>query len=591
MASKVLRGLTRAALAVATTASPTLTWAADGSIQGFIRQEAAFSVSPEANPFNQSGNPFNGSTVVLDSTAIGGARTTATRTVPEGDGDSAFNYLATRIEFDGEYRFSDEWTGTAKLRGLFAPDVYDQYGMESLFEVPLHGDSGTMFELAGDNYMVDLPALYLDYADGPLWLRFGNQQIAWGESLFFRVLDVPNGLDYRRHSILDLVSEEFADERVPAPGIRASYRVNDAVQVEGFGQMFTPSIIPNANTPYNVIPSQFEVHQEEGYDAVDRNVNVGGRVQVQAGDLGLQFIAVNRRNPDGVYRWRKSGVNRDLPGVPGTGAILSETPFEVDPTGVRSAHEWFTYAGMSRLNGATALDAAVRDFPAATSLGAFDTGGNMGLAGAELDSFFQASGGLRGHLERVYPRETILGIGANYIFNGEPGTLLDQLVVRSELTYTPNKKFTNPNLGYSFIESDEIVASLTFEKYHRFTEDFPATFMVAQYLFKSESDLFGRHLSGNGGGPSSVSSGTDNFHAFAFALQQPFPNLVWRADLSVLYDVNGGALIQPALRWKPNAAWTMDIFANLLMSDGGNDDIVSTVDWADEVGIRVGLQF
>ena len=46
--------------------------------------------------------------------------------------------------------------------------------------------------------MVDLPAFYLDYNKGPLWVRVGNQQIAWGEALFFRVFDVVQGLDLRR---------------------------------------------------------------------------------------------------------------------------------------------------------------------------------------------------------------------------------------------------------------------------------------------------------------------------------------------------------------------------------------------------------
>ena len=118
--------------------------------------------------------------------------------------------------------------------------------------------------------------------------------------------------------------------------------------------------------------------------------------------------------------------------------------------------------------------------------------------------------------------------------------------------------------------------------------------MVLQYLFKSESDMFGRHLSGmgaTGARTSGLPEGEDSFNAIAFAVQQPFPNLIWRADFSVLYDVNGGALIQPGLKWKPNEAWTAEVFANVTLSDGGNDDIIDTIDWADEVTFRITYQF
>ncbi|MEM1141470.1 MAG: hypothetical protein AAGI88_02710, partial [Pseudomonadota bacterium] len=110
-------------------------------------------------------------------------------------------------------------------------------------------------------------------------------------------------------------------------------------------------------------------------------------------------------------------------------------------------------------------------------------------------------------------------------------------------------------------------------------------------LYKSESDLAGRHLSGFGGGVSNTPSGESSFQALAFAVQQPFPNLVWRADLSVLYDLNGGTLIQPNVRWKPNNSYTLEVFANILTSDGENDDIIEPLEWGDELGIRFSYQF
>ena len=45
-------------------------------------------------------------------------------------------------------------------------------------------------------------------------MRIGQQQITWGEALFFRVADIANGLGLRRHLFLDFGAEEYADERL-----------------------------------------------------------------------------------------------------------------------------------------------------------------------------------------------------------------------------------------------------------------------------------------------------------------------------------------------------------------------------------------
>ena len=105
--------------------------------------------------------------------------------------------------------------------------------------------------------------------------------------------------------------------------------------------------------------------------------------------------------------------------------------------------------------------------------------------------------------------------------------------------------------------------------------------------------MFGRHLSGNGspyetGG---VPTGDDQFNAVAFAVQQPFPNLIWRADMSILYDLEGGLLVQPGVRWRPRDDFQLDLYANILDSDGGNDDIMGTIETMDEVFLRASYYF
>lgn len=558
--------------------------AVDVSFSGFVRQEMAYNISGKNSKFNQHGNIFNG--VAVDSNFAPG--TTLTRPgIEEQDND--WNLMATRIELDTQIRFNDHWDAFIKVRGFIDNNIYNDYDDPNFFEVPLHGDCGTALEICGENYMVDLPSLYLDYNNGPLWLRIGNQQIAWGEALFFRVADVANGLDLRRHSFLDYTAEEYADERVAALGVRGSYRLNEEWELEAFVQQFSPTIYNNENTPYNVISSQFVIQQKEFFDDVDDSLNAGLRLRGQIGDLGLQFFAVNRRNPDGVFRWTESNVGP-----------LSETAFEYAPEGVASSEEWFSYAGASRLDGVGALDSAILEFQQALDIGGFAiTGDPQGVCGVvglegracaafELDSFY-AGGSLRGHLAREYKRENIFGAGFNYLFFAEPDSFLDQLVVRFEMSVTPDKQFTNPSLSREYIEEDEFAASLVFEKYHRFSNSFPATFMVFEYMYKSESDMFGRHLSGSNN--DGIAHGEENFHAFAFAMQQPSPTLLWRFDLAVLYDVQGGLLVQPAVRYKPNADFTIEAYATILDSDGGNDDIIETMEDSDEIGLRIGYQF
>ncbi len=529
--------------------------AVDIDVSGFVRQEAAVKVTGNENRNNEQENKFHGN-----------------------DKSNALDLFATRLEAEARVKFNEEFRARIQMRAFGDYGFYrDSSGRDFFGSAPFGGDRGNRLETTGDNYVVDFPSLYLDYNHGPVWLRLGNQQIAWGEALFFRVLDVPNGLDLRRHFILDPAAEEYSDKRVSSPGLRGSVRLLDQYEIEGFTQMFSPSILPGPGTPFNFIPDQFTVQTS---DAANRKWNFGGRVQARFFDsLSVQAIAVRRANPDGVFRWTEAK---------GTGA-LAGTPFQMNSTGVGSSAEWFRYAATARLDGVNGVCTAL-----SLAAGCFGSGpAAFAAATATLDGTFGALGPLRGHIERVFKRENIYGVGANYIFDGAPDTLFDQLVMRAEVSYTPDKVFTSPDLGRNFLKKDEWSGSLVFEKYHRFTQsrDWPATFIVAEYMFKSQSDLFGRYLGGNGASDAHAPSGVGNFHAFVLAVQQPFPNLIWRGDLAVLYDTEGGVFVQPGVKWRPSSTWTVDLFANLEFAKQNNRNIIQTFDHAQEVSLRVAYQF
>lgn len=582
------------------------------SITGFVRQELALAVGGNENPFNQWGNLFNGQQPV--NTTFGGLgfnnfpRTVgaqfaslynANNELPAYFADEpSWNVMNTRLEIDVQYEFSNTLSGYLKFRayGDGTDHFESAYNGTDFFGNPFHGNnSANLLEVNDNHWSLDLPAAYLDYHTGPWWLRAGNQQIAWGEAIFFRVLDVVNGLDLRRHSFLDVAGEEYADERVPSLGLRLSYTFANNFEIDSFVQHFQPTVYGNENSPYNVIPSQFVIAQEEGYDRADTQFNFGARMTMPlTDDFTVQVMGVSRRNPEGVFRWTEAPA--DAPGavcVPGVGC----TPFQGDGRGVYSSQEWFTYASMARLNGVDGLQSVYDDFPAAELLRTvfgLPVATDKGTALTSLDFFF-AGGPLRGWLSREYPREEVFGLAANYIVTAEPGSVLDQLVLRGEVSYSPNRKFTNPSLSRGFIKDDEFIASAVLEKYHRFSEAFPSTFMVLEWMFRSDSDMYGRHLSGMGSDGFDEADGrpdgNGSFNAFAFAMQQPFPNLIWRADLAVLVDVRGGWLIQPGLRYKPSANWQFDLYANIVTSDGGNNDVMQTFDWSDELFGRVSFFF
>jgi hypothetical protein len=632
-AKQALKGVSVLALAGAAVLSFSAS-ALDVSFSGFIRQEMAYKINSDQNPNNPNGAPLNGksqansaltnpgSCALLDvlTTGVPGAGACSLGlippnfTKPELDQESDWNVFATRAEIDINVNFTNNLSGFAKVRGYYQPDVFDDYGDNNLFSVNNHGNEATVLSISDDDYMIDLPSFYLDYTKGPLWVRVGNQQIAWGEALFFRVADAANGLDLRRHLFFDFGAEEYADERVSAPGIRASYNLNTNWELEVFAQMFQPSVIPNRGSPYNLVPFQGTANFERGFDKVDDNWNAGVRLRGQIDNLGVQFFAISRHNPDPIFRTFAAGSTAGVPAalvgpLGASGETAADQPFTRDETGefgFNSAADWFGTTSRAGIDGIGVLNGLIEDygyiedvFTLFSAFGLTDGPGDPHVSTIEqgrviVDTLVTGFGApLQAGIEANYASENVFGIGFNYIFYAEPGTFLDQLVVRFEGSYTPDKKFTNPGVSSNFISHDEWVSSLVLEKYHRFSDNFPATFFIFEWMHKSESDMLGRHLSALGGSTGNLAGGGEpgrGWDGLVFAFQQPFPNLTWRADLSVLYDLNGGFFVQPAVRYKPSGDWTIEAFANFIDAKD-NASIFSTTEWSDDVTVRITYQF
>ena len=633
----------------------------DIKVAGFIRQEMAYNIGSKENPWLR-GSPdiYKGGVGNLPSAASGhpGAElfwdcfTTGTcANIPGNDlpagfvkpdlkQDNDWNLMATRAEVDFKMRFSENLTGFAKVRGYFQHDIQDEYtvpkefrdgGDDNHFKVSNHGKCASILEVCDDNFMIDLPSLYLDYQKGPLWVRIGQQQIAWGEAIFFRVMDVPNGLDLRRHSFLDLASEEYADERIGAPAVRLSYNLSQNWEIEAFAQMFQPTVHPRIGTPYAFINSPYVIRNDIGFDGFDDYINGGIRLRGDVGDWGLQFMAVTRHNPDPVFKW---GVSNQTfyDAIPGLGGFSTQ-PFKINSNrilgqpfspsvggkegpfnGTTNSTDWMVGAAMSGLDGVETLNVLARDFP---FVGAFftnffatpvfpgapvvmpnaDPANGVWVTNAEeavvaIDTFLSVLGDVGADFIPTYPSENIFGFAATYVFFSEPDSWLDQLVFRFETTYTPDKKWTN-NGAKKPIEEDEYVWVIGLEKYHRLSQDFPATYFSFQWMHKSESDFVGHHLSTLGGDIDKGPSGGEEhggWDAVAFAFTQPSPTLKWRFGFSFLYDFNGSWLSQPSVTYKPNSEWTVDMFVTVMDSQD-YAAALTPIDWTDEVTLRIGYQF
>lgn len=641
---------------------------------GFIRAEGTYKTTSDENLYNQPGNVFNDRTVQrtpyappnltqnqIDNLGLGGlinvGEVGTWNTVPlaifndevrRGDiiqsQTNDTNYTILRAQGEMNLRFSRNFRFVAKPRALYDPGIYNDFDARSVEDVQsgisggdpalYHGEvnyfeyrvedgsggftNGNPLEFSGRNYFVDFPALLFEYTDGPMTLRVGNQQIAWGQAIFFRVLDVPNGLDLRRHSILDRSLEEFSDKRVPMLSARLTYQLPFSIIADAYAGRFQPTVFGNPNTSFNVIPVQFTVRDMFKEGGFDDKYSYGLRLRADYGSWGWQAIAVRRWNPDGTFRWTKSGVNQSLEGGGlgatvnaayalnprdgcggTTGEALAETAFEVAPGGVYSAEEWFTYAAEVRLSGIEGLNASIEDFDCAQALNASTIDPNdadaQQQAENQLDTFFVASGGsLRGHIAREYHQENVFGLGVNYVTTSSID-FLNQIIINLEVSYQPKRAFTDIALRQDPLIQDETTAALIMDKWHRFAPGFPGTYMVFQALWKNRSDLVGRHLSGYGATPDNgLPPGVNNATYLVFGFQQPLPNRIFDIEFASLYDPRGGLFMQPMLRWNPGNNIGVEAFYNFIdgeLSGNPNDNVLSTLGFADELGLRLTYQF
>ena len=231
-----------------------------------------------------------------------------------------FNLFNSRLEFDVQAKINDEFSAYMKTRVYY--DGTRHFTDGKIGDSPGPGRSGsgawsnrrqTLLEYTTPDAILDTPAFYLDWNKGPLWLRVGNQVIAWGEAYFFRTMDVANGLDLRRHLTLGPGVEEYQDQRVASPGVRLSYTFSNGYELDAFAQMFSPTILPGQNTPYNLVAtSGARINDEAGFHDARGTMNFGARMTMPFSE---QFTGiVLSRGRDGCWRqYNETPATRSSP--------------------------------------------------------------------------------------------------------------------------------------------------------------------------------------------------------------------------------------------------------------------------------------
>jgi hypothetical protein len=179
-----------------------------------------------------------------------------------------------------------------------------------------------------DDFMqsYDLWECYADIAKGPAFFRIGRQNVSWGETDVFRLLDVINPLDNTYGGIF----EDLDDRRIPLWMLRGSYNFGNvgpasSLTLEGFWVPGTwdarVAPIAPAGTPYAtpLAPAPVPILVETP-DKVMSSSRWGAR---------LQGVLLDSLNLSAVYYQSYMDLPSSVLNVEDTGGLLPEYSLEV----------------------------------------------------------------------------------------------------------------------------------------------------------------------------------------------------------------------------------------------------------------------
>ncbi len=425
-------------------------------------------------------------------------------------------------------------------------------------------------------YVLDAEEAYADLHKGPLRVRLGKQQIAWGTALFLRSLDAVDSLDLRRHGIFDVIGNEYADERIAEWTALATYDialptslVSDTSVSAFISPDFEPFILPANGSAYNVLPSVVQLNDGQDIASARHKLVYGGVVKWST--LGIDFTAnyVSTPNTLGIFEL-----------APAQSGAFAGLPFVLNrANGVNSLGDFVYVANKARLS-VNAIAQTLHNKFGFTIPPTID----QILRATPLDVV----------ATRKFPRDEIFGGSASYyiqpIYEFPGAALINGTLLKVEGTYTPSRAFTSPGLGDP-LRSGELNIAFETEKQVRWNINVPSAFVVAEYWFKSRSDFFNRWEPGFINNETGKVESNSNFQLIGLAAQQGLYGNRIRFDTSVVMDVTAGlgTWIQPGIVYKPRDFLQFDLYYNFFQ--GGNRDIFGPLAGFDELFMKGTYKF
>ena len=154
---------------------------------------------------------------------------------------------------------------------------------------------------------VDLREAFADIHMGPLTLRLGKQQIVWGKTDFFRLLDIINPLDYSWHFFF----ESFDDIRIPQVMGKAILSLGTVGFLKDLSlefvvnpRDFNATDLGRFGQPWALAPSGFELIPTYKPD----DWQYGGRIQARIGDFSFTVNNYYTYQQDPIFHLQKGGL-------------------------------------------------------------------------------------------------------------------------------------------------------------------------------------------------------------------------------------------------------------------------------------------
>lgn len=230
------------------------------------------------------------------------------RTLQKEGGKPNFLLMRQLLDVNIFGKFSENWSVTFEPRLFFdMTKIADNEHLRQYESLPAtFPGNGLMLRGGGNDFKAEMWQVYTDYRNSGWWVRLGKQQIAWGEALGLRVLDIVNPLDLSQNLSTDRIFEEFDRVRVPQWFARVNYTIpNESIQdltaefILNPGAV-VPTILPPQGSPFNVVPAFLKIRDE-----VDQGrPTVGGRLigTIEPMQLSINFVTKPNDDAIGIFR-------------------------------------------------------------------------------------------------------------------------------------------------------------------------------------------------------------------------------------------------------------------------------------------------